>query len=175
MLNLPFYNPIDCYWFVGGDIDQVWSSARMEYVPAGDDGYREWLAQPGVITSTNPSRADLADVMREHALPLYFATKGLTITSASNPAINGTYALDQSTLDRVGAVARDSAVGFGLPNGGDSFQHANLVGEVKYLSETNVQDLYKAMRNYIAQTTLAVRERVMGGAARMPSNQVSIP
>lgn len=169
------YNPIDCYWFVGGDTSQVWSSARMEYVPVGDDAYRTWIAQPEAITSTNPSRADLADVMREHALPLYFAS-GITITSASNPAINGTYALDQKALDQVGAVARDSAVGFGLPNSAESFQYSDLTGAVKHLSEANVQDLYKAMRNYIAQTTLAVQKRVMGDASMaLPSNQARLP
>lgn len=168
------YNPIDCYWFVAGDITQVWSSARMMYVPVGDDNYQQWLASGLNTTSTNPAAGDLSAVMQEQALPLYFGA-GITIVSDSTPAINSTYGLDPTTLDQIGTVARDSAAGFGLPLGAESFQYPDMDGNIRSLSEPNVQNLYKAMRNYVAATTYAIKTRVMGGAADLPSSTVPIP
>lgn len=36
------YNPLDWYWFVGGNTSQVYSSARAEYVPVSDTTYVAW-------------------------------------------------------------------------------------------------------------------------------------
>lgn len=163
------YNPGDCYWFVGGDITQVWSSKRMAYVDVGDSDYQLWLTQPDIVTSTNPAATDLSLVMQQQALPLYFSS-GIQIQSASTPAINATYGLDPTTLDQIGTVARDSAAGFGLPLGLETFTYPDLMGNPRALSEPIIQGMYKAMRNYIAQTTFAVQTRVLGGDAALPSN-----
>lgn len=168
------YNPIDCYWFVAGDLTQVWASGRMMYVPFDDAAYQTWLAPEGSITSTNPAQADLADVMVEQALPLYFGT-GIIITSDSTPSINSTYALDADSYTLIGNTARDVASGLGFAIGTTTTPVIDLAGNVQTLTESNVLNLYKAMRMYMAQTQTAVVARVMGGTPDLPSNVVGIP
>lgn len=38
------YDLADCYWFVGVDMTQVFSSARGIYVPVNDAAYIEWMS-----------------------------------------------------------------------------------------------------------------------------------
>ena len=168
------YNPIDNYWFVAGDMSRVWSSKRFAYVSAGDGDYQSWLADPRNITAINPSVDDLSLVMQEQALPVYFQTTGLVVTSQSNTAVNGTYALDRTTLNQIGAVARDVGAGLGLPLGNDSFGYPDINGNIKMLNEQNIMDLYKAMRNFIAATTYAVQQSVTGQSVQLPPNTVTI-
>jgi hypothetical protein len=169
------FTPNDWYWFVGGDMARVWSSKRMQYVSSGDDQYRAWLAAaPGNLATQIPSAADLSAVMQGQIISGYF-TSGLVVTSASTPPINATYGLDPVTLDQIGTVARDVSSGLGFPLGAPTFAYPDINGTLMSLSEQNVQDLYKAMRNYIAQVTYAVQTLVMGGTATLPSNVVTIP
>lgn len=166
------YNPIDWYWFIGGDNTQVWSSARMEYVPVNDATYGAWVSMPN-ITSTNPSQADLAAVMIQQALPLYFGS-GIVITSDSTPSMNATYPLDADSVTLIGNAARDVASGLGFALGTTTMPVTDQAGVVHALSEPNVLNLYKAMRAYMATTQAAVQTRAMGGTAALPSNAVGI-
>lgn len=38
----PPYMPRDWYWYVGDDLDRVYSSARRKFVPANDEQFLAW-------------------------------------------------------------------------------------------------------------------------------------
>lgn len=61
------YDPIDWYWFVGGDDTRVWSSARAGYFQVSDADYQGWLDEGGAATHI-ASEAELSDVLRPYGL-----------------------------------------------------------------------------------------------------------
>ena len=81
------YRPSDWYWFIGGNTDNVWSSARAMLVPATDAAYVAWAAA-GYQPSNAATMADL-----EATLALVFP--------AGTPR---TYAADQRYRKASGGV-----------------------------------------------------------------------
>jgi hypothetical protein len=172
MANLP-YSASSWYWQVAGDTSFVWSSARFAYVSLGDSQYQTFLANGGTLNPIS-SENDLNGVMANQVIPNYLST-GLTIQSTGNPAINSVYALDNVTVDQVGTVARDSACGLGLPLGLATFTYPDIYGNSQTFTATQIQNLYVAMRNYIAGVYMAVASLTHKIAASLPSNSVTIP
>lgn len=99
---------------------------------------------------------------------------GLGVTSTGTPALNATYALDQTTLDQIGSVARDAAAGLGLPGGGGTFIYPDASGTPHSFSSANVQDLYKAMRDYMFELNTTLATIQAGGQANWPEASVTI-
>jgi hypothetical protein len=103
------YNPNNHYWIIGGDQDNVWSSARAMSVPTSDSDYTAWTAGGNYPTAIG-SMQELQDVLGEQYPPgtlvTYNAFKrwqkeqaGITATSGmplktddrSQAKINGVY------------------------------------------------------------------------------------
>ena len=100
---------------------------------------------------------------------------GIAITSTGTPALNATYGLDDTTLSQIQALANDCAVGFGFPNGQSTFQYPDQSGTPRTFNNTNMVNLYKAMRSTVfnMQTTLAAR--LQGNDTAWPSQSSTIP
>lgn len=101
---------------------------------------------------------------------------GITITSTGNAGISATYALDDTTLSQISSVARDAASGLGLPQNASTFDYPDIDGNMGHaFSATDIQNLYKAMRDLVAnlQEQLAVAKQ--GGTPAWPSQSVTIP
>ena len=125
-------------------------------------------------TFTAPSGPSLAD-QAAAALPEKIAV-GITVTCTSGtPFATATYALDQTTMDQLGAVARDDAAGLGLPAGASTFTYPDLAGTPHALSGAQVQALYKAQRDclYALNTQAAVMKA--GGSPSWPAQTATIP
>lgn len=58
------YNPLDHYWIIGGDVAQVYSSARGQMVDAADKTYAAWLAGGGLPTRI-ASKRELGEVLAD--------------------------------------------------------------------------------------------------------------
>jgi len=96
---LPVYRPIpvyypDWYWFVGSDKTQVFSSARMRFVPVADATYGAWLSTGRVPLSAD----DMA------ALYGVLFTQGVTSVSAST--LLGRLSVAEYTAIRQAAAAQ---------------------------------------------------------------------
>lgn len=91
-------------------------------------------------------RLDLRSTPSEKADTL--VTAGFAVVFTSNPALSSTYALDQTTLDEIKAVANDSANGLGLPLGADFFSYPDQSGAPRMFTADEIQALYVAMRDY---------------------------
>jgi hypothetical protein len=99
---------------------------------------------------------------------------GLAITCASVPAINGTFALDPTTMDQIGSVARDCAAGLGLPLGAPAFAYPDITGANKNFAPAQLQELYKALRDFIYAVDVTAKTLAAGGSASWPSAAVTI-
>jgi hypothetical protein len=53
IINLPFINFANAYWFVGDDETQVYSSKRDELVSVGDPEYDEWQADHATLRAAS--------------------------------------------------------------------------------------------------------------------------
>ncbi|MCO6414827.1 hypothetical protein JYK14_01355 [Siccirubricoccus sp. KC 17139] len=65
MLHNPIpYEPKSWFWVVGGDEEQVYSSAAAAYVPVSDPAYTAWL-EAGGYASRIGTEAELEEVLAE--------------------------------------------------------------------------------------------------------------
>lgn len=58
----PPYDPLDHYWFVGGDQTRAFSSKIGDYVPANDPTFQAWLTSGGKPTKID-TEASLGEVL----------------------------------------------------------------------------------------------------------------
>ncbi len=100
---------------------------------------------------------------------------GIAITSTGTPAISATYALDQTTLDQIGAVARDSAAGLGLPGGAATFTYPDINGVPRTFTGAQIQALYKAMRDCVFALYTTAATLAAGGTAVWLAQSATIP
>lgn len=118
----------------------------------------------------------LAYVDRQN-LPAIYASKlagGIAITSTGTPAISGTYALDQLTLDQIGSVARDAGSGLGLPGDLTSFAYPDIDGAPHAFAAADIQHLYKAMRDLVFAMSTTAATLAAGGSADWPAQSKTI-
>lgn len=171
-MPLAFFNSDDWYWQVTGDTN-LWSSKRFMYVDPTDADYQTWLTLGGTITKID-TQDSLGAVMAGERIPSYIRSTGLAITSASNPALNATYALDDLTLVQVGTVARDAACAFGLPMSLSTFNFPDINSTLVAFSADEIRRLYIAMRDYVAGVNIAISGLVHGNSAELPDQPVEI-
>lgn len=100
---------------------------------------------------------------------------GLAITSTSTPALACTMALDATTMDQIGSVARDASSGLGLPADLPTFTYPDIDSTPRTFSEAQVIALYKAQRNmlYTLNTQAAIMRQ--GGEPSWPEQTAVIP
>lgn len=187
---MSIYDPNDWYWQIhGGSPTQVFSSASGTFVTTSNPTYLAWGMIPTLIKSiaelydvlldqapdaATRSEAVLLSGMRPDQLLIVYTNDGIIITSTGSPSINATYALDQTTLDQVGSVARDAASGLGLPGGLSTFTYPDIDGIPHDLTSDNVVALYQAMRNYVFSMNVTENTLANGGSANWPDSHVTI-
>lgn len=160
------YDPSDWYWQVTAD-PQVWSSKRFMYVNTSDAAYLSFIAEGGIVTAID-STDSLADIMEVAAIPAIVTASGLQITSSVDPTLNATYPMDTESVALVGAVARDTACGLGLPRGLSTYVWYDLSANPHTFSSVTIRDLYKAMRDYYADYNFQVGNLVARFAGTLP-------
>lgn len=100
---------------------------------------------------------------------------GLAVISTSTSALSATYALDATTLDQIGSVARDAAAGLGLPGGLSTFTYPDLSSAPHDFTATAIQSLYKAMRDYVFALNSVTAQLQLGIPAGWPPAMATIP
>jgi hypothetical protein len=167
------YNPQNWYWQVAGNSTQVWSSARLAYVPASDSIYEAWLAagnQPTNIVSA----PDLLGVMQQQAVPR-FQVSGVAIISTSTPSLSGTYAIDPASLANLTALSTGIAAGKPLPGGGTTFNYADIAGVQRAFTAASFLNLAAAIETYVYDFDQALAALIASQSATMPAPSLTIP
>lgn len=96
---------------------------------------------------------------------------GCAVVFTSNPTLSAIYALDQTTLDEMRAVANDSANALGLPLGADYFSYPDISGTPRMFTAEEIQALYTTLRDYF--TLLSYYSA--GQIGVLPPQPITIP
>ena len=157
--------------------------------------FRAWdqpnnLAAGEVYFASPPTSDQLAQAFPGYAqavvvaaLPAQMQTAvsaGLTIACAQNPsvcssAIATRWALDQTTLDQIGSVARDFGSSLGLPGGASTFTYPDAGRVPRTMTGAQVQAVYKAQRDYFLALDTAIYAASQGAPLVLPPAAVTIP
>lgn len=86
------YRPADWYWIVAGSTTQVYSSARIAYMPVTDITYTSWLASGNRATRI-ATEQDLWDVLDADGIAL---PPGAVVSDTAKDRIIGQ--IDRATL-----------------------------------------------------------------------------
>lgn len=100
---------------------------------------------------------------------------GLTITSASAPALNATYPLDLMTLLEITAIEASLARGDGLPLGLATVAFHDVSNTEIVFSEGQFIAWAKAVRDYFTGLKQTARALAAGRAATWPASAAAIP
>jgi hypothetical protein len=96
---------------------------------------------------------------------------GLQVTSTSTLSISATYALDQTTLNEIRALAVDCGAGLGFPGGASEFAYPDKNGNPVLFTEAQIKDVYRALRDRVLALSLA-----LAGQGEWPASaSVTIP
>lgn len=193
-INPLAYEPTGWYWVVAGDPNRVFSSAQVAYVDSSDPDYLNWVSNGGIPTPI-ATDGELADVFARgnhgHALvaaagwsvtgwgwvqPLDRAdvlfAAGLAITSATAPALDAVYALDELTRVRLNSNVTYINVNGTFPNGDPEKLWPDADGQLHTFQTT---DLYMAFGAAVANYIAAVHDWAeAGGDGDLPSQPVEI-
>jgi hypothetical protein len=131
----------------------------------------DWAARGGgmgwviIAGRLSPVGSPMADAAAALAARL---AMGLTVTSASAPALNATYALDSLTMDQIGSVARDAGAGLGLPGDAGTFVYPDITGLMHAFTEPQLIALYRAMRNLLLALNTQAAMMMRGAPPNWP-------
>ena len=175
------YTPSNWYWSVAGSATQVWHSGRCAYVPLSDSVYVAWMAAGGVPTRIT-SEAELADVLAAQYPPGWPPTLahqagallagGLTVTSASTPALNGTYACDASAISHITAEMLAVVANGTFADGATEVAWADMNG-VPHAFPTIAS--WKPFALAVGQFVAAATKAAIGASTVLPPNTAAIP
>ncbi len=174
------YNPANWYWIVAGDTTRAWSSAAAAYVPVSDATYAAWLAA-GYVPTRIGSEADLQGVFAAQYPAGWPPTlvqqaqaalgAGLTIASASAPAVNGTYAVDTGAQANITSTMLYVVVHSAFPGGAATISWVDVAGAVHAMPSIAV---FQAFATAVADYVAALTEIVLTGAGTLPAASVTI-
>ena len=144
-----------------GDLEWVDATSARPLPQAG------WSYAP--TTGFTPPPPPPPPTLAQQALAALAA--GVQLTSASTPALNGVYPLDQLSQMRVAAVETGILGGKGGPGGGTSFPWPDAGGVYHVFTTDQFTAFALAMRDYVFEL-----EGVIGGALKaMPPAGIAIP
>lgn len=96
---------------------------------------------------------------------------GMMTLCEHNPMLSAIWALDMITTNQIGSVAKDAAAGMGLPMSQPYFAYPDRNGTMRLMNAEEVQQLYRAMRDYIA----GIMMYDTGRQENLPGQPVYIP
>lgn len=161
------YNPLNWYWIVAGQTN-VWSSARVAYVPVSDATYQAWIAAGNAPTNIG-STAELLQVMLQQWASLV-TTGGVAVQSTGTPSINANYGI--SPQDEINLTGLQAAVLTGVTWLG---YLRDVTGTKHAMSATQFTALAVQVLGYVAAFEDALQTLVGGGTASLPAQPLTIP
>ena len=95
---------------------------------------------------------------------------GIQIPSTSTPALNGTYAVDPATYQRITGIVAAMAGGLGLPGGGATFNWLDVSGVPHQFGATEFSAFAKAVMNF----EYALNAIIGSNSGTLPTQPVAI-
>jgi hypothetical protein len=152
-----------------GNVVGMFGVAQNDPAPPGYAVIADNDPRIAAFLNAPPTPAQQADAALEARIAAGFA-----ITSTGG-GWTETFALDQTTLDQIGSMARDCASGMGLPQGAATFSYPDINGNPgPALTPRNMIDVYKALRDYMAAATQQAAVMAAGGTPQWPAASKTI-
>ena len=175
-----FYNPANWYWIVGDNATQVWSSARVAYVPATDATYAAWLLAGGLPTRIL-SEAELQAVLTGQYPPgwpptlaqkaMALLAAGLTITSPAIGLTSVAFAADADTQAHVNAEVTSILLNGTFADGTATVMWADMTGTAHAIPSVAA---FKPFASAIAAFVAGVMKCILGISTTLPASVVVI-
>ena len=126
---------------------------------------------PTIVWTTAPfSAAQIAQNFFNSAI-----SAGITITSASTPALNGTYGVDPGTRSNAQGLVFNYVNRGGFPHGASTYQYADINGGFHAVTLAQLQAIVNAGEDYVSDLGQALLTAQAGGVPNWPSANVTIP
>jgi hypothetical protein len=135
-------------WPPGPATNVVIDLETRTLVPNDDPAYLAWLAAGNVVEPAAPLTAD-------QELAKRLTVTGIAITSASAPALNGTYRIDAGSQQRISAIYVGIKGGDGLPGNGGAFSYLDSAGAPHSFTADQFVAFAKAVRDYVYALNIA--------------------
>jgi hypothetical protein len=143
---------------LGPQIDQLSPVPQMGWA----------AAEAGGVWSFTAPAAPAPTLAEQAATAL---TAGITITSTSNPALNGTYACDPNAQARIQAISLYGVVNSAFPGGGSTYPWLDTSGTPHtFPNVAAFQGFATAVANYVAALDFVLA----GVSSTLPSSSVTI-
>jgi hypothetical protein len=146
-------------------VDGVYAFASADGTP---------LSAPATLQPYDPPTGPTPAEQAQSLLAQKIAA-GIAVTSTGSPGLSATFALDPTTMDQIGSVARDSASGLGLPGGGSTFMYPDLTATRHSLTGPQIIGLYKAQRDLLLALNTQAAIMAQGGSPVWPAQSAEIP
>jgi len=122
--------------------------ATQFLMPTDDPNYQAWLAAGNVVKPAASLSADQELVKR-------LTLTGITITSTSTPALNGTYRVDARSQNQITSIYVGIKGGDGLPGNGGAFSYLDAAGMPHSFTADQFVAFAKAVRDYVYALNIA--------------------
>jgi hypothetical protein len=147
-----------------GPANVVIDLATRSLVPSNDPAYVAWLGSGNTVQPAAP-------LLPYQEFDKRLRVTGLTITSTSTPALNGTYRIDASAQQTIAAIYSGVKGGDGVPGGGATFTFLDSAGAPHNFTPDQFTAFAKAVRDYVYALDMAA----MQPSPVWPSASVAVP
>lgn len=117
--------------------------------------------QPGWVSLPPPTLAQQAGAMMYDTVD---------VTSAAEPSLNSTYAIDPTSQNQITSIAAAINAGMGLPGGGDSFNWADVNSVSHQWPSTQFLNFARDVMNFV----YACGQVVGGYTTTLPSKALNV-
>lgn len=163
---------LNWYYQVSQFPNQVFSTARMAYVPIDDLDYQSWKLG-NLTTDQFSTGSTLTPLLLQNWLPFYL-TRGVEVTSMTNPLLSGTYAVQDADTARISSIATGIASGKGLPGGGSTFWYADINDQLHSFTQEEFLNFAKSIENWMYDLRISIRTISQQNIGSIPIQPVNI-
>lgn len=132
-----------------------------------------WAISNGALITFAPPPPPMSPAQEAAVEVQHRIGAGLTLSCTGDPALSATYALDRTTMDQIGSVARDVAAGLGFPDG-ETFEYPDAAGLPHVFTPERLIGLYKAQRQVLSRINTQAAVLANGGVPSWPDQTATI-
>lgn len=134
-----------------------------------ETGQIGWSYVSGVFSPPPPPTLSPQQIIQNAVVSALAA--GITITSTSTPAVNGTYACDGSTTSDINAEITSILLNSTFADGSSTISWPDTSGALHVFPST---DVFKSFATALASYVSNVRKYAVGVNQSLPSNSITI-
>lgn len=157
---------------------KIGSNFGNELAAAGLGGVHLSWSKTGLTLGSNLTAAQLAKV--NQVLATHDATKpdlstSVQVNSTANPSLDGVYAVDPASLQKIAQIATGIAARNRLPGGGTAFNYLDAAGNSHAFGASDFLNFAAAVEDYAYAVGQVLGAGGAGRATTWPATPIQIP